>query len=119
MRVYLAAPWSHRADARAARDRIQAAGHIVNDRWLDVDETTTTEAQEAEHDVMDLMMSEALIVLNLAKSEGKACETGMALMAGLPVISVGQGSNIFLKLAQVHRVETLHEAITVLDGLGQ
>jgi nucleoside 2-deoxyribosyltransferase len=117
MRVYLAAPWIHRAEARQAREKLTAAGYDVNSRWLDVDETTTSPEVEAVNDMTDILSSDALVVLNLAKSEGKACETGMAIVAGMPVISVGDGHNIFLKLPTVRRVETLHEAITILDHL--
>lgn len=116
-RVYLAAPWTHRAEARLARDLLMAAGYDVPCRWLDVDETKTTQDDEAINDWNDLLSCDAFVVLNLAKSEGKACETGIALLAGMPVISIGQGCNIFLKLPRVRRVETLHEAISTLDGM--
>lgn len=115
--VYLAAPWVHRAEARQAREKLTAAGYDVNSRWLDVDEATTSPEAEAINDMVDIISSDALVVLNLAKSEGKACETGMAIVAGIPVISVGVGHNIFLKLPTVRRVETLHEAITILDHI--
>lgn len=117
MRVYLAAPWSHRAEARQARALLIAAGHDVPCRWLDVDERTTSAVEEAQNDMTDLLTCEAFLVLNLAKSEGKACETGMAIIAELPIISIGIGSNIFLNLPRVRRVETLNDAIAALDTL--
>ncbi len=115
--VYLAAPWIHRPDARDAREQLVAAGYPVNARWLDVDETVTSPAVEAQNDIDDLLESDVLVLLNLATSEGKACETGMALIANIPIIAVGGGANVFLNLPIVHRVETLNDAIGVLDTL--
>jgi hypothetical protein len=56
-----------------------------------------------------------LVVLNLEKSEGKAVETGIALMNNIPIVSVGTRSNIFQTLAI--EVETVQEAIAALDRL--
>lgn len=116
--IYLAAPWTHRFDARKARTELQRAGHTVPCRWLEVADGADP-VLEAQHDVQDLRAAEVLVVLNLAKSEGKACETGMALMLGIPVVSVYEGANIFLKLPHVHQVNTLAEALVMLAALAE
>mgnify|MGYP001600942277 CR=1 FL=1 len=123
MTIYFAAPWKHRDAARLARDQFEAAGIHVNSRWLDFNISTTDEnnpevlRQEAENDITDLIQVDAFVVWNLDISEGKACETGIALMLGIPIISVGQGRNVFLHLTQVNRVDTIDDAIAALHNL--
>ena len=112
MRVYVAAPWKRKQDAITSRwfehpgDPNDCAGLTES-----VDEVR---AQAAE-DIYDVLSAEALVVLNLQQSEGKAVETGIALMAQIPVISVGPRSNIFQTLGT--EVATVEEAIQVLDGI--
>jgi nucleoside 2-deoxyribosyltransferase len=61
---------------------------------------------QAYQDIADVRRADVLVVLNLQKSEGKAVETGIAIAAGIPVISVGPRSNIFQALgAEVATVE--------------
>jgi hypothetical protein len=125
MRVYIAAPWARKPEAIEVGKQFEAAGHIITSRWFDhpgslADSTGVTypletiRAQAAE-DVFDVLSSEALVVLNLQKSEGKAVETGIALMAQLPVISVGPRSHIFQTLG--YEVETVEGALEVLNSL--
>lgn len=127
MKIYLAAPWAHKDQAKKDRDTIQAADPNLQviSRWLDFQPHSDVVGeypqsvlqQEAENDVADLMMADALVVMNYSMSEGKACETGMALTLGIPVISVGDGRNVFLNLTQVTRVVTLEDAIYQLQNL--
>jgi hypothetical protein len=77
--------------------------------------STESARLQAAEDVFDVLSAEALIVLNLQKSEGKAVETGVALMARLPIISVGSRSNIFQTLG--YEVETVEGALEVLNSL--
>ncbi len=122
MRVYVAAPWVRKADARAAADKLRARGFEVTSHWLDVEERTDDPTgmnrslerlqQEAKQDIYDVMTAEVLIVLNLEKSEGKAVETGIALAHGKQVFSVGPRSNIFQTLG--HEVSSLEEVMDYL-----
>lgn len=126
MTVYLAAPWKHRQTAREVRDQLQEAGIIVQARWLDFETSTPTTkpanragtnyprellADEAMKDIEDIMGADAFVLLNLDISEGKACETGIALMLDVPIVSVGKGRNVFLSLPQVTQVSTVEDAI--------
>ena len=123
MRVYIAAPWARKAEAIEAGAQFEAAGHTVTSRWFyhpgapsdhaGVLEPTDDIRLQAAEDVFDVLSSEALVVLNLQKSEGKAVETGIALAAGLPVISVGPRSNIFQTLGT--EVATVEDAINELS----
>lgn len=127
MRVYIAAPWVRKAEAIKAGFEVEAAGHIVTSRWFThgdggdaMDSTGITQAIEgirnqAWEDIEDVSSADALIVLNLERSEGKAVETGIALIQNIPVISVGKRGNIFQTLAI--EVETIQEAIAALDTL--
>lgn len=98
--IYLAAPWVRRAEARVIRDYLVSQGFSVPCRWLDVDETRTTEEEEAVNDLYDIEQADILVVLNLEKSEGKAFEQGYAYSAGKPVYYVGDRLNVFQTLMQ-------------------
>lgn len=130
MNVYIAAPWVHRDDAREAAKIIDAAGHIVTEAWWDhvdvgqkfdgSDETAITDelARQAALDIIGVMNADVVVVLNLAKSEGKAVEQGIALTLGVPIIGVGQmGSNVFQYLPQYTWVDDVVAALGVIDEL--
>jgi hypothetical protein len=125
VRVYIAAPWARKPEAIAVGELFKAAGHTVTSRWFAhpgslADSTGTSYPIEeirlqASEDIADVLSSEVLVVLNLQKSEGKACETGVALMAQIPVISVGPRLHIFQSLGT--EVETVEAALAVVNSL--
>src|SRR3954464_15266950 len=89
-KVYLAAPWTHRPDALAAAQQIEAAGHAITEHWwrhadVPLDQRDEIRAQ-AQADVDGVLAADVLVLLNLAKSEGKAVEQGIALQRGIPII---------------------------------
>jgi nucleoside 2-deoxyribosyltransferase len=113
VKVYVAAPWVCRREARVAAEALEADGFTVVSRWLYLhgdSKDAEILAREAQNDVDDLDASDALVLLNLEKSEGKAVETGLALATGKPVIVVGARSNIFHWLPRVQIVNTVQEA---------
>jgi len=124
MKIYVAAPWVRRPEAIVIGEQFKAAGHELTSRWFyhesDGDPmdssglTCSPEStrEQALEDITDVMRADALVVLNLQKSEGKAVETGIAIAVGIPVISVGTRSNIFQSLGS--EVETVEEALHVL-----
>jgi nucleoside 2-deoxyribosyltransferase len=123
VKVYVAAPWVRKQEAIAAGEQLKAAGFEVTSRWFyhegdPNDSTGVGEDREqirmqAREDINDVLNSDALVVLNLEMSEGKAVETGIALAYNLPVISVGGRSNIFQALGV--EVNSLDDAIQVLN----
>lgn len=125
MKVYVAAPWRRKPDAIEAGKTLTAAGYEVTSRWFDHDGDPNDPSgintplhqiqQQAREDIQDVLRANALVVLNLQKSEGKAVETGIALAHGIPVISVGDRSNIFQALG--FEVATLEDAIARLNVL--
>lgn len=70
---------------------------------------------QAREDIADVRRADVLVVLNLQKSEGKAVETGIAIAAGIPIVSVGDRSNIFQSLG--YEVDTVDDALVVLASM--
>lgn len=119
MRIYIAAPWTCRAQAADAAQMFELSGHTITRRWWthrDTDEGEELAAQAVE-DVDGIWNAQALVVLNVETSEGKAVETGLALAYMMPVIVVGERTNIFHHLPAIHVVPTLTEAVDLLNDL--
>ena len=119
--VYLAAPWADRAKAREVRDQLVAANIRVNSRWLDLhhededDVTDAIKAEEAMHDIEDVLFSDMLVLWNSMKSEGKAVETGVALTSFKGIVIIGERTNVFHYL-NMPVVKTVEEAIEVIKN---
>lgn len=127
MKIYIAAPWVRRPEAIAIGARFILAGHELTSRWFyHVSDGDPTDASglscsrqdsirhQAHEDIADVRRADVLVVLNLQKSEGKAVETGIAIAAGIPVVSVGTRSNIFQSLGV--EVESVEQALDLLSG---
>lgn len=118
MNIYVAAPWKHRERARVAAETLHQAGHLIIARWLAIESDTSDPQQlceEAIEDWTDLSRCELMVLLNIEQSEGKAVEQGLALAWGIPIIGIGQPSNVFHYLPQYTWVPTLHAAIDYLQ----
>ena len=123
IRVYIAAPYGCKPDALVAQRQFEAAGFEVSSRWIttqeDVEYSDLADpahmemfAQHAIDDVRDVQASDVFVILNLALSEGKATEFGIAYMLGIPVIVVGACSrNLFYRLPGVYQADSVDEAI--------
>ena len=121
MKVYLAAPWKHRFVAELVAKQLRNAGNVVVSRWHDEwahrDDSTVSDdqfRQEALYDYNDVLRSEIVMVLNIEKSEGKAVEQGIALAEGIPVLVVGDKTNVFHYLETFTFVKTVNEAVKYL-----
>ena len=119
IRVYLAAPWLHKADALVAQEQFEAAGFEVVSHWIqyhgDGANDAELQAQAVEDYAEIVAKTDAFVILNLALSEGKAFEFGVAYRQKLPCVVVGSRErNIFYHLPGVLQVETVEEAITTL-----
>lgn len=123
MRIYVAGPWVRRPEIREIAKQFEAAGHEVTSRWLYEHEGDPNDASgssspvdyirfQAREDVYDVRRSQAFVIINLQKSEGKAVELGVALSAGIPVYSVGPRFNIFCSLGT--EVETVQDVLNLL-----
>lgn len=112
--VYIAGPWSHKVLLQGVHDSFRNHyGILVASTWTKQAETSDPDTLRrcAKQDWVELVASDVLVLFNLAKSEGKACETGAALALGHRVILVGErAGNIFLHLPDVEQVQTMDEA---------
>lgn len=126
LKIYVAAPFVHRTDAAAAKAKFEAAGFEVTSRWITEDLGLTNDdvgkpefdailQRTAIQDVEDVIAADVFVLLNLAKSEGKATEFGFAYGLGISTIIVGQrAGNVFYLLPNVFRVDTVEEVITAI-----
>lgn len=118
MRVYVAAPWTRKEDARAAAELLEREGLEITEKWWDHSETTDPVELEdqAVKDVDGVERSDVLLLLNLEKSEGKAVETGIALGRRIPVLMVGEKSNVFHNLTgDIYQFPTVQAALGGLN----
>jgi nucleoside 2-deoxyribosyltransferase len=96
--IYVAGPWKHRDDVSAIAAQFEAAGFAISHRWWDFDgnDADSTYLREcAVKDVLGVMGSDVLVVVNAEMSEGKAVETGIAIALDKPIVIIGERSNIF------------------------
>jgi hypothetical protein len=128
LRIYLAAPWQHKTEAKQVAQQFRDAGFDISSRWhdkhhegADGDKDTALLAQEASDDLFDLLNSDGMVILQLVKSEGKAFEQGFLIAASqytglnnkLIVVSAdGTRGNVFQYLEDVYDlVPTVEAAI--------
>jgi nucleoside 2-deoxyribosyltransferase len=120
-KVYIAAPWANRATARITGQQCEDRGIEITHKWWDF-EGDFEEAEKmqsyAEMDFEGVRKADFLILLDLAKSEGKAVEQGIALALGKEIIAVGErgahSKNVFHHLANYHWVADPWEAFDKL-----
>ena len=136
MKVYLAGPWIKGGDVLEASKQFEAAGIEITSRWLERVKGNTDPAydytkdplytapdakEEATKDMEDVFNADMVVVINSAKSEGKAVETGLALAWGIPIVVVGDRTNIFhyfdAPITEV--VGTVAEAITLSTAFAE
>lgn len=131
MRIYVAGPWTHKADAKAAADFLEAEGHTITKKWWEhrevpgyldwpvaaTEETNAELVQQAEEDIAGVISADVFVLLNLEKSEGKAVETGIALTHVPYCVLLGGKSNLFHYLPAWTRVDSLGELSTLLNAL--
>jgi nucleoside 2-deoxyribosyltransferase len=123
-RVYVAGPWVDRAQAQYLANVIASKGHTITHPWWAYEgkgeEFETEEFMRtcAIKDVTGVTTADVVVVLNTAKSEGKATEQGIAIARGLPIVVITPGekptSNIFHHLSNYTHVKTIDEALEVI-----
>jgi nucleoside 2-deoxyribosyltransferase len=122
--IYVASPWINKDEAEVVAKQLREAGFIVVSRWHSTEfDKNIYEAplkimeEEAAKDFEDVQSANVLVYLNLAKSEGKATELGMALMKTIPIFCLfGKQNNVFLHLPQVRHMNSIEEVIEALHG---
>jgi len=126
MKIYIAGPWVHRHDMPAIAAKLERAGHTITHRWWEFegDENNLTKKflfECALKDVHGVLSADVVVVINSAKSEGKATEQGIAIAEEKPIIVIGKqgehSKNIFHYLALYSFVNTVEDAIKKLEVL--
>jgi nucleoside 2-deoxyribosyltransferase len=121
VKVYVAAPYVHKVYAKGVADTLRENGFEVTAHWVDRENDSNDTAvlrAEALQDWTDVRAADALLLLNLGKSEGKATEQGFALELSKPIIAVGKPSQVFHHLPQYTWVETVGKAMEALEEIG-
>ncbi len=104
MRLYVAAKWEERHQARRWMDTLERAGHTITCDWTH--DTLPMSAAQAQKDFDGVMTADALLFVcerNLPYC-GSCVEMGMALAKGIPVYLTGRALDkrcIFVKLPGV------------------
>ena len=75
-------------------------------------------ASQAHADIYGVISADVLVLLNLAKSEGKAVEQGIALNRGIPIVAVGTArTNIFQHTQAYTWVPSVEAALAAVEQL--
>jgi nucleoside 2-deoxyribosyltransferase len=121
LKIYLAGVWTNRAEMPAYAKTLENLGHEITHKWWLTEagpyETRTLESKQANAllDVNGVVEADLLLLINSAKSEGKAVEQGIAIGLGIPIIAVGtpgeHSKNIFHFLNCYEWVATFNEAL--------
>lgn len=116
-RVYIAAPFQLKAEARLLRRVLNDAGISVTSRWLDGNAGDGTET--AEMDLADVCSAQALVLINPARwknegTGGRHVEVGAALTYSMPVYVLGEPSNIFHSMRLCYVIRDEQELIGAL-----
>jgi hypothetical protein len=112
MQVYIAAPYSLRADAQRVAHVLGLAGIACTARWLSQDDSATVGAEWAQYDLDDVRRANALVAINPVTwadqgTGGRHVELGAALILDLPVYLLGERTNLF----------HYHPLVTVCDSV--
>ena len=108
----------------AVAAQIERAGHTITHRWWDVEDLPGSYPSNVDDpfyescavdDYLGVVNADAVIVLNMSKSEGKAVEQGIALTLGKPVFVVGVRTHIFHYLPNFYMVASVDEALERLQ----
>lgn len=121
LQVYIACPWDQRARAATAAVAFEEAGCGITCRWWEQDINTDIAkaiTKQAMTDYDGIISADLFVLLNHpSPSGGIHVETGIALELEIPIIIVGERSNIFHYLGAIEVVETVADAIGLLDDV--
>ena len=123
MRIYVAAPWVHRDQARSLAALLKHHGHTITHEWWDIegefDDASKMQAC-AIADLEGVYNADQVVLLDSAKSEGKAVEQGIAIACGIPILAIGtlgqHSQNVFHHLPDYQWVDSISAALEVLKG---
>jgi nucleoside 2-deoxyribosyltransferase len=122
MKVYVAAPWENRESANEWASTLEAQGFEITRKWWEHeagDEEFDVLREQAVADLDAVADADAVLVLQISRSEGKAAETGAAIAFGIPVIALlfDKPGNIFHRHPGVLMTHTAESAIGALKAI--
>lgn len=128
MKIYIAAPWKTRSEMPEIASKLEAQGHTITKKWWDVEDVAEESArapevlrQQAVDDFEGVRTADLVLVINSAKSEGKAFEQGVAVAHSKPIIIVGKrgefSANVFHYLDSYRWTETVEGALDILKTI--
>lgn len=124
-RVYVAAPYAYRWDAKHIAERLEALGYEITQRWWEFEGSEQEKGSAflsmcADLDVRGVRTADVMFLINCSKSEGKAVEQGIAVTLGIPIIAVGKrgefSANVFHYLPNYTWVPDIESGFAVLKG---
>ena len=123
--IYIAAPWRDKELMPDIATKFEQAGHQITHKWWLVEDTPESERNfdllqaQAGLDFCGVEAANFLILINSAKSEGKAVEQGIALGLGKSIIAIGKlgahSKNVFHYMSNYTWVDTITDALKVLE----
>ena len=127
MKIYIAAPWKFRAEMPFIAGKFEQIGCEITRKWWEAEDTPEHERsietlrEQAEQDVLGVTDANLVVVINSAKSEGKALEQGVAVAQRKPIIIVGKrgefSQNVFHYLKLYKWVESLDQALEIVTTI--
>lgn len=123
MKIYITALYSRRHELREVDHVLRDAGHEPTSQWIwNAEESKGWEAA-ALMDVEDVRRADAILFFGQPKGSyntggGRWFELGLAYAEGKEIFAVlgrGGAESLFLHLPQVHRFDTLLEALQVIN----
>ena len=135
-RIYVAAPWIARAEAKEFANVLHEIGYEITMNWWDYESEARGLEKDTENyakflhmcatkDLRGVRTADAVVLMNSSKSEGKAVEQGIAIALGIPIIAIGKlgehSQNVFHYLPLYHWVanqkDALYKLKEVLGGV--
>ncbi len=122
--IYIASTFANREYLRYWRDSLEAMGHTVIARWLDIYEAHFTKAACAEMDYADIRVADLFILDNVPNPRypskgGKDTELGYVQALGQHIIwLVGPRTTPFMHMAGIRHFTNWHFVLTTLDAGG-
>jgi hypothetical protein len=122
-KFYLAARFSRRGELRGYRAALQALGHTVTSRWIDLEDDTGNPRECAIADFKDIAAADALVVfIDAPRYETRGAhhtEFGIGLALGKRLIVVGTRSHIFHHMPAAEFYPQWPEALAALSKTAQ
>lgn len=121
MKVYIAGPWADRGHMPEIGKAFEQVDCTITHKWWETEDIPESDKNEETHkhhatlDYLGVKSADILILVNSAKSEGKAVEQGLAIADDKPIVAIGKrgevSKNVFHYLENYFWVDSVEEAV--------